>query len=96
MAKYKCNKCGRESDDEIVAHGVVIIDFRKGNRTEECDGKMEETGTEDSKQEQEPIEASRDEWADMTEDKLRKIMRKPSHYGGKYKGKGHGEKRREV
>jgi hypothetical protein len=41
-----------------------------------------------------PIKAKRDEWAEMSEDKLRRLMRKSVRQQGKYKGRGK-EKRRE-
>jgi hypothetical protein len=41
-----------------------------------------------------PVKAKRDEWAEMTEDKLRKSMRKAIRNQGKFKGRGK-EKRRE-
>ena len=41
-----------------------------------------------------PVEAARDEWAEMSEDKLRKLHNKAIRQQGKYKGRGK-EKRRE-
>lgn len=45
-------------------------------------------------EEMSPIKAARDEWAEMSEDKLRRLMRKSVRQQGKYKGRGK-EKRRE-